>query len=275
MKYPVRMRFEKWQGTGNHHIVVERDQLPFSMNPARAIALCDRAFGIGADGVLEISFEADGPRMTAWNADGSQAQNCGNGIRIVAAYLARDGRLPAEGLVLTGEARTYVQIGDDDMVHVQMGRAVLPGGAVAQTLATSAGPLDFLEVSMGNPHAVIDDLDPDACVRTLGPEVEVHARFPNRTNVEFVRHHGPSELTMRVWERGVGETLSCGTGACASAVAAVARTGAPSPVTVHVAGGTLVIDVGPDLEVTMSGPAEPVYVGEISRSFAAHLAAAY
>src|ERR1035437_1618247 len=111
------MRFEKWQGTGNHHIVVERDQLPFALSPARAVALCDPAFGIGADGVLEISFDADGPRVTVWNADGSQAQNCGNGIRIVAAYLARDGRLPAGGVVLTGNARTHVQISDDGMVH--------------------------------------------------------------------------------------------------------------------------------------------------------------
>jgi diaminopimelate epimerase len=268
------MRFEKWQGTGNHHIVVERDQLPFALTPARAVALCDPAFGIGADGVLEISFDADGPRVRVWNADGSQAQNCGNGIRIVAAYLARDGRLPAGGVVLSGDARTHVQITDDGMVHVQMGRAVLPGGPIPDVLSTSAGTMEFLEVSMGNPHAVIDDPDPDARVRTLGPELEVHERFPDRTNVEFVRQDGPSEVTMRVWERGVGETLSCGTGACATAVAAVVRTGAPSPVTVHVAGGTLVIDVGPDLEVTMTGPAEPVYVGEISPSFAARLAAA-
>jgi diaminopimelate epimerase len=267
------MRFEKWQGTGNHHIVVERDRLPFAMNPARAIALCDAAFGIGADGVLEISFGADGPRMTVWNADGSQAENCGNGIRIVAAYLARDGRLPTDGLVLTGAARTHVRVADDGLVHVEMGHAALPAGAIPDTLATSTGPVQFLEVSMGNPHAVIEDPDLALRVGVLGPELEAHARFPDRTNVEFVRRDGPSELTMRVWERGVGETLSCGTGACASAVAAVVRSGAPSPITVHLAGGTLLISVGPGLEVAMTGPAECVYVGEISPAFAARLAA--
>jgi diaminopimelate epimerase len=268
------MRFEKWQGTGNHHIVVEREALGFAMTPDRVIELCNPEFGIGADGVLELSFDHEGPRMTVWNADGSHAETCGNGIRIVAAYLARDGRLPDDGLVLTGAERTHVRILGDGLVQVRMGRAVLPNGLHATTLETSTGPVAFLEVSIGNPHAVVQDADPDTRVGVLGPELEVHEHFPLRTNVEFVRTDGPSELTMRVWERGVGETLSCGTGACATAVAAVVA-GAASPVRVHVAGGTLVIDVDEDLAVTMTGPVEHVYTGELSPGFAASLAGVY
>jgi diaminopimelate epimerase len=265
------MRFEKWQGTGNHHIVVERDRLPFPMTPARAVALCDPAFGIGGDGVLEISHDADGPRMTVWNADGSQPENCGNGIRIVAAYLHRDARLPADGLIRTGAEPTHVRVLDDGLVQVQMGRATLPSGPAPIAVLTTAGSVELLEVSMGNPHAVIATPDPADGVARLGAELEVNERFPHRTNVEFVRADNPSVLTMRVWERGVGETLSCGTGACASAVWAVVQTGAASPVTVHVAGGALTIDVDEDLDVTMTGPAEHLFTGDISAAFRAHL----
>lgn len=273
MKYPVGMRFEKWHGTGNHHVVVERAALAWPLTPARAAGLCDHAFGIGADGVLEVASDGEGTRMIVWNADGSRAENCGNGIRIVAAYLARTGRLPADGQILTGSTRTRVRMLDDNRVEVAMGRALLPAGIAPVAVPTSDGPVELVEVSMGNPHAVIADPDPQARVRRLGPEIEGHARFPQRTNVEFVRTDGPSELTMRVWERGVGETLSCGTGACASAVWAVAGQGAASPVTVHVAGGTLLIAVGDELDVTMTGPVEHLYSGELAPEFVARLAA--
>lgn len=265
------MDFEKWHGTGNHHIVVDRERLDVPMSGERAIELCNAAFGIGADGVLEVSFEDGTPRMTVWNADGTRAENCGNGIRIVAAYLARDGRLPADGIVRTGSTETRVRILRDAQVEVRMGIAELPNGTSPVELATAAGTVSALCVSMGNPHAVIADADPGARVRELGPELEVHPHFPNRTNVEFVRADGPSELTMRVWERGVGETLSCGTGACATAVAAVVQDGATSPVTVHVAGGTLEIAVDHDLNVTMTGPVEHVYSGRLAAGFAAAL----
>jgi len=260
------MRFEKWQGTGNHHVVVERDLLPFPMTAARAVAMCDPHTGIGADGVLEISFEAGVPRMTVWNADGSVAENCGNGIRIVAAYLARDGRLPDDGTVLTGPETTHVAMRADGRVEVRMGAARFPSGEREQELTIAGAPVRFTEVSMGNPHAVITHRDPAAAVGVVGPEVETAGRFPDRTNVEFIRTDAPGELTLRVWERGVGETQACGTGACAAAAAAVRLGGMASPVTVHLPGGDLVIDVAGDLQVTMTGPAEPVYAGEASGS---------
>ena len=149
-----------------------------------------------------------------------------------------------------------------------MGRARFPAGEAREELAVAGRSVTLAEVSMGNPHAVIEDDAPDDLVRALGPEIEVDPRFPERTNVEFVRRDGPSELTMRVWERGVGETLACGTGACAAAVAGVRLSGLASPVTVHLLGGDLVIDVDHDLEVTMTGAAEEIYRGELSPDLA-------
>ncbi|MEA2446351.1 MAG: diaminopimelate epimerase [Thermoleophilales bacterium] len=263
------MKFVKWHGLGNHHLVVERTEWPLALTSARARRILDPATGVGGDGILELSTEADGtPRMTVWNPDGSQAENCGNGIRIVARYLAIAGRLPADGRILTGDGPVAVRVLDDGLVEVRMGRARFPSGEGREALAVNGRSVDLAEVSMGNPHAVIEHPSPDEVVRSLGPVIEVDPRFPDRTNVEFVRSDGPSELTMRVWERGVGETLACGTGACAAAVAGVRLGGLTSPVTVHLLGGDLVIDVDDDLEVTMTGPAEEIYRGELSPDLA-------
>jgi diaminopimelate epimerase len=258
------MRFAKWQGTGNHHLVVERDAWPLPITAERARRILDPAFGVGGDGILEISDDGGTPRMTVWNPDGSQAESCGNGIRIVARYLRAAGRLPGDGRILTGGGPVRVRTLDDGRVAVDMGAARFPSGEGRDKLRVNGSVLELAEVSMGNPHAVIEHPAPGDVVRTLGPEIEVDPRFPNRTNVEFVRAEGPSKLTMRVWERGVGETLACGTGACAAAVAGVRLGGLASPVTVHLAGGDLEIAVGDDLEVTMTGPAEELYRGELS-----------
>jgi diaminopimelate epimerase len=262
------MRFAKWQGLGNHYLIVERDAWPLALTAPRARRLCDPNFGVGGDGVLELSDEAGTPQMTVWNPDGSQAENCGNGIRMVARYLERAGRLPADGRILTGDGPVTVRTLDDGRVEVQMGRARFPAGEGREELRVDGQAVELAEVSMGNPHAIVEHPDPAAVVRSLGPSIEVADRFPQRTNVEFVRAEGPSELTMRVWERGVGETLACGTGACAAAVAAVRLGGLQSPVTVHLAGGDLEIAVDDDLEVTMTGPAEEVYRGELSPELA-------
>jgi len=266
------MRFEKWQGTGNHHVVVERDALPAPMSAAAARALCDPHFGIGADGVLEVSWEDGQPRMTVWNADGSVAENCGNGIRIVARYLARDGRLPGDGVVRTGAGVTRVRVTDDGRVAVDMGPARFPGAGARDRLRVGGETVEFVEVSMGNPHAVVRHPDPAAAVAVLGPAIEADPRFPERTNVEFVREDGPGELTMEVWERGVGRTLACGTGACAVGAAAVLVSGASGPVLVHLPGGDLVIEVDQDMRVTMTGAAEPVFQGELGEGLRAAVA---
>ncbi len=263
------MKFAKWHGLGNHHLVVEHAEWPLAITSDRARRILDPHVGVGGDGILEVSNEGDGtPRMTVWNQDGSQAENCGNGIRIVARYLERAGRLPADGRILTGGGPVAVGVLEDGRVEVAMGRALFPSGEGRQDLAVEGRALALAEVSMGNPHAVIEHPAPDEVVRELGPVIEVDRRFPGRTNVEFVRTDGPSELTMRVWERGVGETLACGTGACAAAVAGVRLAGLVSPVTVHLLGGDLVIAVDDDLEVTMTGPAEEIYRGELSPDLA-------
>ena len=263
------MKFAKWHGLGNHHLVVERAEWPLAITPERARRILDPNTGVGGDGILEVSTEADGtPRMTVWNPDGSQAENCGNGIRIIARHLRDTGRLPGDGRILTGGGPVSVRVLDDDRVEVRMGRARFPAGEAREKLAVGDRSVTLAEVSMGNPHAVIEDEAPGEVVRDLGPAIEVDARFPERTNVEFVRRDGPSELTMRVWERGVGETLACGTGACAAAVAGVRLGGLASPVTVHLLGGDLVIAVDNDLEVTMTGAAEEIYRGELSPDLA-------
>jgi diaminopimelate epimerase len=266
--------FAKWQGLGNHYLVVERASWPLRLTAGRARLLCDPHFGVGGDGVLEIDLEAEGPRMTVWNPDGSQAENCGNGIRMVARYLDERDLLRDGQPIQTGAGPVLARILPDGRVEVRMGRARFPAGERRERLAVDGAAVELAEVSMGNPHAVIEHPDPGAVVRRLGPAVETAARFPERTNVEFVRAEGPSELTMRVWERGVGETMACGTGACAAAVAAVRLSGATSPVTVHLPGGDLVIAVDDDLEVTMTGPAEPLYDGWLSAPLARALAAA-
>jgi len=234
--------FEKWQGLGNHYVVTDSADWPFAITPARARLVCDPNFGVGADGILEVVRGGDLPEMRVWNPDGSMAENCGNGIRMVARYLDMHGALPSDGRVLTGAGEVRVQV---------------TGSVVA--------------VDMG--HAVIRHDDPDAVVSTLGPLVEDADAFPDRTNVEFVRRDGPSEMTMRVWERGAGVTMACGTGACAAAVAGVRLDGMRSPVTVHLAGGDLVIDVGDDLRVAMTGPADPIYSGRLSAPLMSRLEA--
>lgn len=255
--------FQKWQGLGNHYVVTESSQWPVPITPERARVVCDPNFGVGSDGILEVRMNPDGPEMVVWNPDGSNAENCGNGVRMVARYLNLTGQLPTDGRILTGAGPVHVRV-DGSVVAVEMGAAVFPAGEGEEPLSTDLGEVRFADVSMGNPHAIIRHDDPDSVVRTVGPLVEVDPRFPERTNVEFIRRDGPGEITMRVWERGVGETMACGTGACAAAVAAVRLDGATSPVTVHLAGGDLIIDVTDDLEVTMTGPAEPVYEGHMS-----------
>jgi diaminopimelate epimerase len=262
------MRFEKWQALGNDYLIVERAAWPLALTPARARVLCDRNFGVGGDGVLELTDEGGTPRMTVWNPDGSQAENCGNGIRMVARHLQAEGRMPADGRILTGGGPVTVRPAGGDRVEVRMGRARFPAGEVRELLRVGGDDVQVAEVSMGNPHAIVEHPAPADVVRSLGPAIETAARFPERTNVEFVRAEGPSEITMRVWERGVGETLACGTGACAAAVAAVRLGGLRSPVTVHLAGGDLEIAVDDDLEVTMTGPAVEVFRGELSPGLA-------
>jgi len=278
-----QIEFSKWQGLGNDYIIVARNSLAFELTPARAAAICERHFGIGSDGILLWSgTEASGFTLEIFNPDGSVAEMCGNGIRMLARYLFEHGYASEPVMpVETAAGLMAPAIAPDGQVKVNMGTARLGGSgitgftaeseeteAVDVRLQTAHGDIEFTFVDMGNPHCVIETTDPQAVdLETFGPLLETHEIFPNRANIEFMAVNGPSEVTMRVWERGVGETNACGTGACAVAVAAYRTRGVESPITVHLPGGDLVIEVGPDLAVTMTGPAAEVYSGVMSEEF--------
>jgi diaminopimelate epimerase len=254
----MKLRFTKMQGLGNDYLYVPADRLPEDA-AALSVRLSDRHFGPGADGMIWIlpSERADF-RMRIFNADGSEAKMCGNGIRCVGKFVYDRGLTDKTELVIetgAGLRRLWLDVENGKAVSaaVDMGTAKVesrPGG----------GEL----VDMGNPHLVcfVSDAE-EAPLTDLGPEL--CASVPGGINVEFVQILGPDSLRMRVWERGSGVTLACGTGACAAAAAAVSRGFclAGTPIEVRLDGGTLRITVGKDGAVRMEGPAEFVYEGEV------------
>ncbi|MET9145526.1 diaminopimelate epimerase [Streptomyces sp. NPDC004042] len=277
--------FLKGHGTENDFVIVPDPENAVELSPAAVAALCDRRAGIGGDGVLHVVRSAAHPEARAmaadaeWfmdyrNGDGSVAEMCGNGVRVFARYLRHAG-LVAEGdlAVATRGGVKSVHVAKDGDITVGMGRARLPEGDVAVSVGTHVWPAR--NVNMGNPHAVafVDDLA-DAGDLLSAPPFHPAAAYPDGVNVEFVADRGPGHVAMRVHERGSGETRSCGTGACAVAVAAARRDGADPAVTgtpvtyrVDVLGGTLVITERADGEIEMTGPAVIVAEGEIDREW--------
>ncbi len=273
--------FTKMHGAGNDLIVLDglRDALPDDLG-ALSRRLADRRFGIGADQILVLrpSRVAD-VRMEIYDADGSQVEMCGNGIRAVFKYL-RDRKITDkdEIAVETLGGTVYPRWAGDGLVAVQMGRPIFAAAKIPTQLGSGDGPLvDVpLEVdgqrvlvtslSMGNPHAVLFVEDVDAApVATLGPRIEHHAAFPNRVNVEFVQLLGRDRVRQRTWERGTGETLACGSGACAVGVACMLRGVTERAITVVLRGGELQIAwPANDAGVLMTGPAAEVFTGRIA-----------
>jgi diaminopimelate epimerase len=269
------MRFEKWQALGNDYVIVEADALPWELTPERVRRLCEPRFGVGSDGILLLS-QAEDPAYVAelriFNRDGSEAELSGNGARQAALYLRRAGwTADDEFSIHTPAGEIRPKITAPDTATLGMGRASLasvdyPSGAADGTGRVNAGGREwrFQHVAIGNPQCVIDageeveELDLGA----IGPEIESSDLFPNRTNVSFVRIDG-SEVRARIFERGVGETLSSGTGASGAAIAAFLRGGA-SPITVMLDGGKLTVEVDDNLRVWLTGTAEPVFAGELS-----------
>jgi diaminopimelate epimerase len=273
------MKFTKMHGIGNDYIYVNgfEEHLDHPADVARAVS--DRHFGIGSDGLIVIlpSTRADF-RMRMFNADGSEAEMCGNGVRCVAKYvydhgIARQERLQIETGRGVLELELHVAGGKVDQVRVNMGRPILEAERIPTTLPGNPpvkAPLDVagrrLEVtcvSMGNPHCVtfVDEVNDD-WVHRIGPLIEVHPAFPRRTNAEFIQVLSPREFLMRVWERGSGETQACGTGACASAVAAVLNGLTERKVLAHLPGGDLTLEWTASGEVFMTGNAVEVFSGE-------------
>jgi diaminopimelate epimerase len=255
------MRFSKWHGLGNDYLLIERAEAGFPLDPALVGRLCDRHVGIGADGVLEVvSVDGAQAEIAIWNPDGSGAELSGNGTRIAARWLAR--RTGAGEVVIRVGSRSVVaRIRAGFLVEQDMGPVTVGG---PEELELDGERVTFTPVSVGNPHAVVLG-DPDrATLLRLGPLIERHPRFPERTNVQLVRVDGPHELTVAVWERGTGETLSSGTSSCAAAAAAVARGWCESPVTVSLPGGQLVVEIDADSRARLTGPAQEICDGAVS-----------
>ncbi len=270
------MRFVKMEGLANDFILVRPDDEEIKKRIfEQAVTICDRRRGIGGDGIIliEPSDKADF-RMRIINSDGSEAEMCGNGIRCFSLYVHVYGLSSKHTLAIeTGAGIIHTQKLEDGY-KVNMGPPVLKASEIPTRYSGERvvkHPLDvegrqFLitAVGMGNPHAVLfeDELS-DSLVLGLGPKIESHPFFPKRTNVEFVRVDDPKQITMRVFERGCGETMACGTGACAAAVAGVINGKHENRVTVHLAGGDLEIewDGNSDHPVFMTGPAREVFEG--------------
>jgi diaminopimelate epimerase len=276
------LRFEKWQALGNDYLIVERDELPWELTPARVRRICAAHYGCHADGILLLS-RTDAPEHVAelriFNPDGSEAELSGNGAREAALYLRRAGWTDAEEFAIsTAAGAVRPVLTAPDTVAMAIGRASVtsrdfPGGPPdgRGTLRAGGREWSFQHVNVGNPQCVIevgegvDALD----LAAIGPEIEGHELFPNRTNVSFVRTEG-SSVRARIFERGVGETLSSGTGAAGAAVAAHLR-GAQGPLTIRLDGGELTVTVSRELEVELTGTAEPVFSGELSPELVAAL----
>jgi diaminopimelate epimerase len=279
----LSLRFEKWQALGNDYIIVEQEALPFELTPARIRRICRQHFGCQSDGVLLLSRAPDGrfeARLRIFNPDGSEAELSGNGAREAILYLHRKGWTDRDTFSIeTAAGEIKPTIIDSRTCVVEMGRAALQsrdfpsGGPDGRgTLHAAGRELDFQHVNMGNPQCVIevgDELE-RLNLAELGPPIERSDLFPNRTNVAFIRVDEDGGVSARIFERGVGETLSSGTGACAAAVTAVLR-GATSPLTVRLDGGELEVALDAELNVTLTGWAEPVFEGEFSPEFVAAL----
>ena len=249
------MRFWKWHALGNSYLIVTD-----GMKPELARRLCDIRYGVGSDGVVEV-VSANGARaeIVIWNPDGSVAEFSGNGSRIAAAWLAR--RAGSAEVTISVGGRSYpAVVREDGTIAMAVGNVEV--GEI-ETIELGDEHLELTAVSVGNPHAVVQiDADRGELFR-LGPQIEQHERFPERTNVQLVRVDGPNELAVLVWERGAGETSASGSSAVAAAAAAVTNGWCESPVTVRMRGGDLVVELDDEAGVTLVGPAEEICEGEL------------
>lgn len=274
----MRLRFSKMHGLGNDFVMIDAISQKVRLNADKVRKLADRRFGVGCDQVLIVE-EPSNPdvdfRYRIYNADGSEVENCGNGARCFANFV-RERKLTGKNVIKVETANGILElrVNDNDQVQVDMGQPVLAPAEIPFNASQQAAcyPLTVGEqtfeigaVSMGNPHAVLlVDSCAQAPVATLGPKIEHHSDFPNRVNVGFMEIVSRSEIHLRVHERGAGETLACGTGACAAVVAGRLRDLLDSKVTVHLPGGALAIEwAGPGQPVLMTGPTAQVFQGQV------------
>ncbi len=278
--------FEKWQALGNDYLIVEQQALPFDLTPARIERICDVHTGVGSDGILllcapdEPGFVA---RLRIFNPDGSESGLSGNGAREAVLYLRRNGWVDSDRFsIQTGAGEIRPHITGPDTCTLDMGRARTASGDFPSGDRAGGGELQtatgqtwrFQHVHVGNPQAVIHHPDLEGLeqldLAAIGPAIERHELFPNRTNVSWYAELEPGVIRARIFERGVGETMSSGTGASGAAIAYALR-GGDAPVTVRLDGGELTVDVADDLHFDLTGWARPVYRGEFAADFCTEL----
>ena len=281
----MRLKFTKMQGAGNDFVVLDALRSPLELTPALARRLADRRFGVGADQILLVEPSRTPGidfRYRIYNSSGEEVEHCGNGARCFVRYLHEHGLSDKTSVkVETVNNVLELHLGADGRVTVDMNRplfehARIPfdagglvprreGGFELWPLADVGAGVEVAVLSMGNPHAVLRVADVDAApVALLGPRIETHARFPRHVNAGFMQVLEPGEVRLRVHERGAGETLACGTGACAAVVAGIRLGWLARRVTVHARGGDLLVEwPSNEQSVLMTGPAETVFEGEI------------
>ncbi|WP_435628040.1 diaminopimelate epimerase [Candidatus Ferrigenium straubiae] len=274
----MNLRFTKMHGAGNDFVVLDGVRQKIELTPEQLRLLADRHFGVGCDQILLVE-KAQHPeadfRYRIFNADGGEVEQCGNGARCFVRFVHDQGLTPKREIVVeTKSGLVSPRLEDDGRVTVNMGAPIFEAGlipfegkgAVSEPLDAAGEVLEISALSMGNPHAVqvVADVE-HAPVERLGPLIERHPRFPNRVNAGFMQVMDRGHIRLRVYERGAGETLSCGTGACAAVVAGIRRGLLDSPVSVATRGGLLTIAwAGEGAPVLMTGPAITVFEGEIS-----------
>ena len=249
------MQFSKWHALGNSYLVVDD-----GLEPELARRLCDVRYGVGSDGVVEVvATNGATAEIVIWNPDGSVAEFSGNGSRIAAAWLAA--RADTAQVTIMAGGRAYpAAVRDDGTVAMGVGDVRVEE---TETITVAGSRVELTPVSVGNPHAVIRlDAQREDLLR-LGPLVERHERFPERTNVQLVRVEGPNTLRVLVWERGAGETSASGSSAVAAAAAAVTNGWCDTPVSVRMPGGVLRVELDDEARVTLVGPAEKICEGDL------------
>jgi diaminopimelate epimerase len=272
------MRVEKWQALGNDYLIVEAGELPWPLTPARIRKICDPHLGMGSDGILLLSPSEDPQYVAAlriFNPDGSESELSGNGSRQAMIYLRRHGRVDSDDFaILTAAGPIRARITGRSSAAVDLGRAATSSADFPSGGGDGRGQLDaggrswsFQHVSIGNPQCAIhceelETLD----LAAIGPAIEHHPLFPNRTNVSWYRELAPGSIRARIFERGVGETLSSGTGASGAAIAHHLA-GGPRRIVVHLDGGELTVEVAEDLKVTLTGWAVPVFASTLAEDF--------
>ncbi|MGQ0655807.1 MAG: diaminopimelate epimerase [Betaproteobacteria bacterium] len=262
----MRLAFTKMQGAGNDFVVIDATAQPFALDRSQIRKIADRHFGVGCDQILVVERPAASGtdfRYRIFNADGGEVEQCGNGARCFVKFVHEKGLTKKREIRVETLGGVIVpRLEDDGEVSVDMGPPAFEG---REMLEVDGAKVELDILSMGNPHAVqvVPDVE-SAPVRAQGPLLERHARFPNRVNAGYMQLLDRHRIALRVWERGAGETLACGTGACAAAVSAIARELVDSPVRVRTRGGALTITwAGGDNAVWMKGPAETVFEGNL------------